>query len=389
MNTNTYNKLQIGLLIDTMIGGGAERITLNLFNAFTELGYSPHIILVSNKIEHQIDHIPNTQLHWLSETGVLSKNKMINKIRLAWRLNTIIKSIETETKQKFFFFISSAEDMDRLTRIAKVPNVLIRYRNSMSVYIQNKVGKSTGAKRSYKKWRFTHKFRKIYEGRDIVTVSNALEIDIVQKVGVAPRTIKTIYNPFNFQWLHKKAAEPANLPTSPYIIYAARFENRKRHDVLMHAYKIANPSKILVVIGGIYTQSDRDEFNKIKNLAIELGISEKVIFPGFQKNPYPWIKNADLFAMSSDSEGLPTVLIESLILGTPVVSTNCPTGPSEILTGELKRFLSPIGDKHRLAQNIKSALTAYPEIHDELLSKYDHTQVSKKYISHAHNISQI
>lgn len=368
-----------------MIGGGAERVTLNLFNAFSELGHYPYIILVSNKIEHQLDHIPNTQLHWLSETGVLSKNKMINKLRLAWRLKTTIKSIEIETKHKFSFFISSAEDMDRLTRIAKIPNVLIRYRNSMSVYIQNKVGKSTGAKRAYKKWRFTHKFRKIYGNRDIVTVSKALETDIVQKVGVTPRTIKTIYNPFNFKWLHKNASEPANLPSSPYIIYAARFENRKRHDVLIHAYKIANPSQILVIIGGIYTQSDRDEFKKIKDLTIELGISEKIMFPGFQKNPYPWIKNADLFAMSSDSEGLPTVLIESLILGTPVVSTDCPTGPSEILTGDLKKFLSPVGDKHFLALNINSALHQYPSITEETIDKYNHLSVSGQYIRHATN----
>jgi len=253
----------------------------------------------------------------------------------------------------------------------------------MWVYLQNKIGSSTGIKQIYRRWRFTHKFRTIYGNRDIVTVSKALETDIVHKVGVIPHSITTIYNPFNFNWLHKKASEPANLPDKPYILYAARFENRKRHDVLVRAYNIANPSQILVIIGGIYTQSDKDEFKKIKKLTIELGISDRVIFPGFQTNPYPWIKNADLFTMSSDSEGLPTVLIESLILKTPVVSTDCPTGPSEILTGELNKFLSPVGNERILAHNIGIALDKYPDISEDLLSKYNHIRVSKEYIKHS------
>ena len=124
----------------------------------------------------------------------------------------------------------------------------------------------------------------------------------------------------------------------------------------------------------------------MKSLVDELNISDKVIFAGFHKNPYPWIKNADLFVMSSDSEGLPTVLIESLIIGTKVVSTNCPTGPSEILTGKLSKYLSPTGDHIALAKNMVSALSEYPELTNKLIEQYNSEMVAKKYIAYANNL---
>ncbi len=374
---------KIGLLIDTLIGGGAERITLNLYDAFTELGHEAHIFLVANKIEHNLPDIPADRLHWLSEDGKISRNKVLNKLLLAQRLRKLVHGIESGQSQPFAFFISSAEDMDRLTRIAGMANVLIRYRNSMWVYLQNKIKNREGIKRKWRNWQFLRKFRAIYGGRHIVTVSHALIEDIVDKVGVRPKSIRTIYNPFNFSLYRSKAQEPSDYPDEPYILYLARFENRKRHDLLVRAFHKANPDCKLVLMGGVYTKSDQDELAMIRQLIQELGLEGKVLLPGFRSNPYPWIKHARLFAMSSDSEGLPTVLIESLILGTPVVSTDCPTGPSEILTGEFSRFLSPIGDADTLADNLREALSNYPEINEGLIAKYHHLEVAHQYIAHA------
>jgi len=375
--------MKIGLLIDTMIGGGAERITLNLYNAFYELGHDPYIFLVENKVEHDLSLIPADHLLWLSDTGVIVKNKMLNKIILAWRLHLIVRRIEFRSSERFYFFISSAEDMDRISRIARLSNVYIRYRNSMWIYLQNKSRSSSKIKQQYRFWRFRKKFRSIYGRRNIITVSDDLQNDIIEKVGVRPRTIITIYNPFNFELINQKAMEQANIPSSNYIISVARFQNRKRYDVLIKAYVISNLDLKLVLMGGVYTKADRNELEYIHKLVDDYGISDRVIFVGFNKNPYPWIKNASLFVLSSDSEGLPTVIIEALILGTPVVSTNCPTGPSEILTGEFSQYLSPVGDAQSLADNIVSALTFYPEINYDLISKYHHIEVAKKYIKHA------
>lgn len=375
---------RIGLLIDSIIGGGAERVVLNFHSIFTQLGHDVHIILVKNEIHHSVAHIPASNIHAISEDGQLSRTRFINKLKLAQRLNNVVNQIENDGT-KFSFFLSNAEDMDRITKIARLPNVYIRYRNSMSKYIESKIGNKGPIKSLIRRLRFTNKFRNIYGGRNIITVSKALVDDIVKNVGVKPKSITTIYNPLNFETVRKLGTEPANIPKEPYIIYAAKFENRKRHDVLIDAFYKANITHKLVLIGNCYTASDRKTYKKLLEQINRLELKDRVIFPGFQKNPYPWIKNAVLFAMSSESEGLGMVLIESLILGTPVVSTDCLSGPKEILTGELSSFLSPPGEAAALAENIKRALKHYPEITSSMLDKFDDASVAKQYLEHCAN----
>ncbi|WP_286236633.1 glycosyltransferase [Neptuniibacter halophilus] len=375
--------LRIGLLIDSLIGGGAERVVLNFAGGLADMGHDVHIILVKNEQQHQAAS-DRYQIHYLSEDGELAENRWQNKKLLAQALRDKVTQIENDG-QKFDFFTSNAEDMDRLSGMAALENVYIRYRNSMVKYIENKVGNKTGLKRWIRQWRWTRKFRSIYSGRNIVTVSDALQDELVNQVGIKPKSIRTIYNPFDFDLLRSKAAEPidpALKPDSPYIIYAAKFENRKRQDLLLKAYAKANIEQKLVLIGGTYTESDKRWYEQMLALIDDLGIKDKVILPGFQSNPYAWVKGAELFAMSSDSEGLPTVLIESLIVGTPVVSTNCPTGPSEILTGEFSRFLSPTDDVDGLAANIRAALEEYPAISDEYLHKFSIRNSLQQYIDH-------
>jgi len=375
---------RIGLLIDSLIGGGAERVVLNFYSIFTRLGHDVHIIIIKNEVHHDIAHIPSSNVHALSENGILSRTRFVNKLRLARQLRLTVRKIE-EDGAKFSFFLSNAEDMDRISGMARLPNVYIRYRNCMSKYIESKVGNKGPLKKFIRRWRFTNKFRRIYRGRNMVTVSLDLKDDILNKVGVRPKTIKTIYNPFDFGELRRMASEPADTPTVPYIIYVAKFENRKRHDLLIDAYHKADVSHKLVLIGDCYTDSDRETYRLMLDQIQRLNLKDRVLIPGFQKNPYPWVRKADLFVMSSDSEGLPTVLIEALILGTPVVSTDCPTGPGEILTGELKRFLSPPGDPDALAQNIKRALVSYPEITEREILKFDDRFVARQYMEHCTN----
>jgi glycosyltransferase involved in cell wall biosynthesis len=359
---------KIVLLNDSLIGGGAERITLNLARGFLKKGCEVHIVLVKNIIEHEVDQ--NIKIHALTDNGIIYKNKFLNKLALAKKLKKVIRNLEKDGK-KVDMFISNAEDMDLLGRKLKLPNFYIRYRNSMYQYYVSKFKNKKGLKKLYHKFRFKKRFKKVYDNANIITVAKALEDDIVNKMGIKPKFIKTIYNPFDFDYIRKKAQEKnPNIPREPYIIYAAKFENRKNQKLLVRAYKKANVDIPLVLIGNTYTESDRKYLKELKQLIKDLSLEDKVIFPGFQKNPYPWIKNAKLFVMSSNSEGLPLVLVESLILGTPVVSTDCPTGPREVLIGDLKEFLSPVGDVDKLAENINKALKSYPKIDDKNFERF-------------------
>ncbi|MCP5142747.1 MAG: glycosyltransferase [Zoogloeaceae bacterium] len=377
---------RIGLLITSLTGGGAERMVMNFHGVFTRMGHEAHIILVKNEVFHGAEGIPADQLHVLSETGDLHANKAISKRLLARRLRQTVREIEADGR-RFDFHISNSEDSDRLARIAGLDRVLIRYRNSMSEYIRGKVAGKPAWKRWLHRLQWTWKFRAIYDGAHIVTVSQAMQHDIVDVIGVKPASLTTIYNPYPFAWLRAQAGKPAPLPDGPYIVYAAKFENRKRHDVLVRAFHASGVPHSLVLIGDVYTDADRANFARLQALVDELGLRERVIFPGFQKNPYPWLKHADLFALSSDSEGLPVVLVEALILGTPAVSTDCPTGPREVLIGEHARFLSPTGDWRALGDNIRAALVeGYPPISGELIERFDDEFAAGRYLALAQRL---
>lgn len=370
---------RIGLLIDSLIGGGAERVTLNLARAFSQLGHDVHIFVLKNEVQYELPD--DLQIHALSEQGKLFGNKFINRLALAWRLLSAVDRIQ-EDGRRFDFFVTNAEDSDRISAIAGLEHVFIRYRNSMAGYLNSKVGRRTGLKRLWHELKWHAHFRAVYGGRNIITVSNALHQDIVRDAGVHPRSLHTIYNPFDFEHIRCQAQEYEPEIEGAYIIYLARFNQRKRQDLLLEAFaqSAARHSHKLVLMGDAYTESEQHWHKTMLAKVQSMGLSDRVVFPGFQSNPFPWIKRADLFAMSSDNEGLPTVLIEALILGTPVVCTDCPTGPAEILTGELAAYLCPCNDAAALAARIDTALSSYPEITDAGLARFDARHVAWQYL---------
>lgn len=376
------NKKRVGLFVDSLMGGGAERVALNFAEKFIELGHDARVFVLHPPIEHQTGEVP---IHLVSEQLKLADWRPLNKWLYARRISELVRQIEADGKP-FDFFISNAEDSDRLTRMAGLRPVFIRYRNSLQHFLAAKLGDTKGLKRRIRHVRWLNKFRRFYSGH-IVTVSRALEDELVHEIGLKPKSIKTIYNPFDFDLLRRRAAEPRELPGEPYILYPARLTPRKRQDLLLRAYAQSGVHLPLVLLGGVSGAEGEKYEIEMKSLAAELGIAERVRFLGFEQNPYPWIKGAKLVAMSSDSEGLPTVLIESLILGTPVVSTDCPTGPAEILTGDLARFLSPVGDAPALAANIRAALESYPVITGQHIERFRAENTIRCYLENFHEIS--
>lgn len=372
---------RIGLLIDSLIGGGAERVVLNLAQAFERLGHEVHIILLRNDVHHSLP--AGIKLHSVSETGQLSACKPLNKLLLAWRLNQLVRTVESDGR-RFDFFISNAEDSDRVSRIAGLERVYIRYRNSMVEYLYNKIGNKTGLKRVIRSLRWHRRFRSIYSKRPIITVSKALQQEIVEAMGVRPTSITTIYNPFDFSSIRAQGEAFVPHVDGPYIVCAAKLERRKRQDVLLRAFaqSAARHTHKLVLLGGTYTESDRAWHQELLQLIDELGLTQQVLLPGFQQNPFPWVRHADLFVLASDSEGLPTVVIESLILGTPVVSTDCPTGPREILTGDLAEFLCPRNDPVAMQMRIDRALVCYPRISEAHLTRFSADYSARQYLRH-------
>jgi glycosyltransferase involved in cell wall biosynthesis len=208
-------------------------------------------------------------------------------------------------------------------------------------------------------------------GKQLVAVSDevAQELEIASLYNAS--SVTTIYNPFDIARIKSLSNETTKqLPLEKYILHVGRAAKAKRHDIWFAALKLLeSPIKLVCLTGNT---------KKLRKLSKKMGVSDRVILPRFKTNPYPWIKNAELLALSSDFEGLPTVLIEAIVCGTKVVSTNYPHGPNEILLDDLFQYLVTPEDAHQLAITINNALKANINLTDAtILGKINAKDVTK------------
>ncbi|MEG0584363.1 MAG: glycosyltransferase [Cetobacterium sp.] len=173
--------------------------------------------------------------------------------------------------------------------------------------------------------------------------------------------VERIYNPFNFDRIEKLSVSEEGLTTSEkemlkddYCVAVSRLDtNQKDYDTLLKAFKIL---KDRGVDTKLYIVGDGPDRKEIEEMITTLDIADKVKLIGLTKNPYVWMKNSNIFVHSSKYEGLPTVLIEAMICDKVVISSDCPTGPKEILSNGEAGVLYKVGDFEALAENLQNIL---------------------------------
>jgi glycosyltransferase involved in cell wall biosynthesis len=193
----------------------------------------------------------------------------------------------------------------------------------------------------------------------IIAVSGGVAEDLAKVTKIPRNKIQLIYNPVIFPEMFEKAKESVEHPwfkpgSPPVILGVGRFYPQKDFQTLIRAFAVVRkirPAK-LILLGG-----DGPELPKLKELIANLKLEEDVAILGFAANPYAYMAKASVFVLSSAWEGLPTVLIEAMAIGTPVVSTDCPSGPSEILDGGKYGWLTPVGDSKAMAEKILKVLS--------------------------------
>lgn len=195
-----------------------------------------------------------------------------------------------------------------------------------------------------------------------VAVSQGVADSIVQHLGVSPGEVSVLHNPVPVAEIQERASEPVNhewldSPDTEVVLSAGRLEEQKDLGTFLRAFARVRDRrpKARAVLAG--SGSERENLERLAN---HLGIRDVVSFPGYVENPYGYMAGASVFAMSSVYEGLPTTLIEALACGCPVVSTDCPSGPDEILSGGEYGRLVGVGNHRALATAVCETLENPP-----------------------------
>jgi glycosyltransferase involved in cell wall biosynthesis len=211
--------------------------------------------------------------------------------------------------------------------------------------------------------------RTYQQADSIVAVSRALADDLATVAHVPRQRITTIYNPVVGPHLQRLAAEPLDHPwfrpgEPPVILSAGRLSPQKDFPTLVRAFALLRATRRvrLMILGGA-TSGSKTELRQsdLAAIAAGLGVDDDVALPGFMPNPYPYMARASVFVLASAWEGFGNVLVEAMACGCPVVATDCPTGPAEILAGGRYGPLVPVGDVPSLAAAIGTVLENPPD----------------------------
>lgn len=353
------------LLIDNLSGGGAEAVVVRLAQGFADLGHNVHIIIFQNLIEYDLPQ--EITLHVLDKAKRSEMSKQRYYGKAADELTHYLRNLNVN----FDLVIANLPQTHRVAMRTELPKTVYCIHNSyFTIYVKPKgwIGRTFQIV----------KFRRRFGNRDLAFVSQGAQHELMDIVGVKPRSYMQIYNPFPVKELQAKANEPLDFK-QPFFLHVGRFAPAKRHDLLLESFHKSGVQDHLVLIG----QGPADFTDKIKKKISELQLDERVHLVGFQENPQKYMKNAKALLLCSKYEGFGNVIVESLICGTPVISLNCPSGPAEILSGPLKEYLIPMDDKDGFARKIAEVSASPRRIDEETgqIARFSHVNVAEQYLS--------
>lgn len=356
-------------IIDGLPGGGAENVTLTLAEGIAHRGYPVTLISLSKKLDYTIPG--NIDYRVCHDNGTGPLRKLTELSRRARQLDDRLELLFAE-KGPPALVISSLHKTDRIVVRSRLLQECNVWHCIHGIFSRSYLGNKNAFSRYLKKY----KIQRTYHQRNIVTVSEAVGEDMINNVGVRPAKRLTIYNPFDFDKIKQRSMGHNPFAGENYILHIGRLHQVKRQDRLLEAFAMADIPTKLIILG----QGEKSVTEQLNALIVRLNLQDKVVLGGFMSNPIPVLKDARLFVLNSDSEGLPTVLIESLVCETPVVSTACPGGVKEIMVGELASYQSAL-DASSLATKIRHGWQSPPDITPAMYAKFDINLIIERYLS--------
>lgn len=335
---------RIAIHLPDLRGGGAERVMTTLANEFADRNHDVELVL------------SRAEGHHLQNAGAdvdvvdLGARRLPGYAALGalWPLR---RYLQREEPDVLLSGIARANIVALLAhRLASTDTrIVVSEHNTLSSWIADEKGLRMAAVPQLV--RFTYRW-----ADDIIAVSDGVGDDLAATAGIPRERIRTIYNPVVTDELYEDADEPPPHPwfegDPPVVLGAGSLTSQKDFPTLIRAFEMVRDERYakLIITG---KGPERDQ---LQSLIDELQLEEDAMLVGFVDNPYPYINHASVFVLSSKYEGLPTVLIEALACGTPIVATDCPSGPRDILQDGTYGPLVPVSDEQSLAEAIIETL---------------------------------
>ncbi|HET7354732.1 MAG TPA: glycosyltransferase [Gaiellaceae bacterium] len=331
--------VRLAVFAPSLARGGAERGALKLCEGLGERGFDVDLVLARAEGPRMAEVPTHVRVVDLGARRVLTS------------LPRLIRYIRSEQP------LAVASVLDHANIVLLWAAKLSRYRGRVVVIEQNTLSHAARNGKSRRDRMMPRFVRRFYPWADfVVGVSAGVVTDLRSLVDVPSEKLCIIANPIVDSEIVEKSHAPVDHPwfedDVPVFVAMGRLRPQKDFPTLLHAFagvRARRPAR-LVLLG------EGSERAKLEALARQLGIAADVSLPGSVSNPYAFVARSVAFVLSSRWEGLPTVLVEAASCGVPVIATDCPSGPREILDGGRYGALVPVGDAEALAAAMECAL---------------------------------
>ncbi|PXY44060.1 glycosyltransferase [Flavobacterium hydrophilum] len=314
--------MKVAIFIYSLAGGGAERIVSQLVPYLESKELDVYLVLMNNTCAYSfttkrepffLEHSKPT------ENGIL---KLLKIPLLAYKYHVLLKKNNIEKSISF------------LTRPGFI-SVLTKFFNKQRTIIISERSNSSNqyGYKNLQSWINIFLIKKLYPIADlIITNSKGNAEDLISNFNVPSHKLFTVYNPVSIKTIDAIESKKDFFDKNFFnLISVGRLDKGKNHQLLIRSVEKLKDKKVRLYIFG-----DGELKNELQRLIGNLRLEKSVFLMGFDSNPYQYLKAADLFVFSSNHEGFPNVLLEAMTCSLPIISTNCPSGPNEILEAEIE-----------------------------------------------------
>jgi glycosyltransferase involved in cell wall biosynthesis len=359
---------RIAIYIPSLRGGGAERVMVMLANAFISYGYSVDLVLCEAEGSYIKDvSVEVTIIDLGSQRVTTSLPGLIRYLRRAKPSALLSAMVHANIIAVLATYMARSDT-----------HLVISERNTLSSLLK------TVNWLDRKKW-LPLAMRLMYPKADgIVAISKGVADELSMITNISREKIDVIYNPVVINYSFPPHTNRITLhpwfgdDQPPVILSAGRLTPQKDFTTLIYAFaKLLTKYQARLVIMG-----EGEQRNALEQLIQKLNISDKILLPGFVDNPREWMQCSSLFVLSSSWEGFGNVILEAMACGLPIVSTDCPSGPAEILEQGVWGRLVPVGDVATLAEAMY--LTLHEKSHPDVVfraSQFSVEKATNKYLT--------